>query len=296
VSISISRLIKRTPKPKPDPDDEGRMTLIEHLRELRGRLLKSVIALIVAMIVAWQFYSVLFNLLQEPLDTAVAAINQTRSDIKVGVNWGSISSPLMLQLKITFVAALVAASPIWLYQLWAFIVPGLHKNERKWSLAFLGTAGPLFIVGVLVGYLAMPKGIQVLLSFTPNLGTDSTVGTQNLLDVQSMLDFILRLLLVFGIAFEIPVFTILLNLVGVLSAQRLSKWRAPIIFFIFVFAAVATPSIDPFTMLMLAVPMSALFIVSEVIARFIDKRRRASLVAAGVDVEKIERAGETKDD
>lgn len=271
------------------------MTLIEHLRELRGRLLKSVIALIIMMIVAWQFYNVLFHLLQQPLDTAVEGINRVRDDLKVGVNWGNISSPLMLQLKITFVAALVAASPIWLYQLWAFIVPGLHKNERKWSLAFLGTAGPLFIVGVFVGYLAMPKGIQVLLSFTPNLGT-TTVNSQNLLDVSNMLDFILRLLLVFGLAFEIPVFVILLNLVGVLSAARLSKWRAPIIFFIFVFAAVATPSIDPFTMLMLAVPMSALFIISELIARLIDKRRKASLVAAGVDVEKIERAGESKDD
>lgn len=293
MSISISRLIKRTPKAK--PDDEGRMTLIEHLRELRGRLLKSVIALLVGMIVAWQFYEVLFNLLSEPLERAAAAINASRDDIEIGLNWASISSPLMLQLKITFVAALVAASPIWLYQLWAFIVPGLHKNERKWSLAFLGTAGPLFIIGVLVGYMAMPKGIQVLLSFTPNLGAQA-VGSQNLLDVQGMLDFILRLLLVFGIAFEIPVFTILLNLVGVLSAERLSKWRAPIIFFIFVFAAVATPSIDPFTMLMLAVPMSALFIASEFIARLIGKRRRASLVAAGVDVEKIERAGETKKD
>ncbi len=271
------------------------MTLVEHLRELRGRLLKSVIALIIMMIVAWQFYGVLFQLLQHPLNTAVEAINQTRDDLNVGVNWGNISSPLMLQLKITFVAALVAASPIWLYQLWAFILPGLHKNERKWSLAFLGTAGPLFIIGVFVGYLAMPKGIQVLLSFTPDLGTQA-VNSQNLLDVSNMLDFILRLLIVFGLAFEIPVFTILLNLVGVLSAARLSKWRAPIIFFIFVFAAVATPSIDPFTMLMLAVPMSALFIISEVIARFIDKRRKASLVAAGVDVEKIERAGETKDD
>jgi sec-independent protein translocase protein TatC len=251
----------------------GRMTLVEHLRELRGRLLKSVIALIVAMIVAWQFYGLLFNVLQEPLNTAVEAINRTRTDLDVGINWANISSPLMLQLKITFVAALVAASPIWLYQLWAFIVPGLHKNERKWSLAFLGTAGPLFIVGVLVGYLAMPKGIQVLLSFTPNLGNQTTVGTQNLLDVSSMLDFVLRLLIVFGLAFEIPVFTILLNLVGVLSAARLSKWRAPIIFFIFVFAAVATPSGDPFTMCLLAIPMCVLFFIAEVISRLNDRRR-----------------------
>jgi sec-independent protein translocase protein TatC len=288
VSISIGRLVGRKAKPK--PDDDGRMTLVEHLRELRGRLLKAVLALLVAMIVAWQFYDILFNLLIEPVKVAVDRLEDTRN-IKVGINFANIASPLMLQLKISLVAALVAASPIWLYQLWAFIVPGLHKNERKWTMVFVSTAAPLFIGGVLIGYFAMAKGIEVLFSFTP-------VGDniENLLGIEEVLSFILRLLLVFGLAFEIPIFTILLSLVGVLSSARLSKWRAPIIFFIFVFAAVATPSIDPITMLLLAVPMSALFLASEFIARFIDKRRKASLVAAGIDVEKIERAGETKDD
>lgn len=266
------------------------MTLVEHLRELRGRLLKAVLALLIGMIVAWQFYDQLFHILQQPVESAVQRLQETRN-IKYGINFGGIASPLMLQLKISLVAALVASCPIWLYQLWAFIVPGLHKNERKWTVVFIGTAAPLFIGGVVIGYFAMAKGIEVLFSFTP-MGDN----IQNLLGIEDVLSFILRLLLVFGLAFEIPIFVIMLNLVGVLSAARLSKWRAPIIFVIFVFAAVATPSIDPITMLLLAIPMSALFLASEQIARFIEKRRRASLVAAGIDIEKIERAGEKKDD
>ena len=163
-------------------------------------------------------------------------------------------------------AGLVIASPVWLWQLWAFVVPGLHAHERKWSMLFAAVAGPLFMSGVLLGYYVLPKGIGILLDFTPE-------DVSNLIEVDRYLTFILRMLLVFGVAFEIPLFVVLLNLAGVVSGKALGRYRPWIILGTFVFAAVATPSTDPISMLFLAAPMTGLFLVSEVIARLIDRRR-----------------------
>lgn len=279
MSISLGRW-RSDKKSAPEPNDEGQMTLVEHLRELRNRLLKAVAAMIIGMIVAWFFYDQLFNLISEPLADAVHKLAAQRN-IDAHLNFGTVGAALMMKLKISLVAALIGTCPIWLYQVWAFIVPGLHRNERKWSFSFIGTAAPLFVAGVVVGYFAMPKGLNVLVGFTPE---NLDLGVRNLIDVSHYLNFILRLLLVFGAAFEIPVFVILLNLVGVLSVARLKKWRAPIIFGIFVFAAIATPSTDPVTMMILAVPMTLLFLGSEVIARMFERRKRARLAAQGIDV------------
>ena len=290
-SSSLGRFLRRgTEAAAPDPDapvaeDEGRMTLIEHLRELRSRLVKISVTLVLGVIVALLFYNPvewgpirfqgLFAVLSDPARSAIAAVAKER-EIDANINFGSITSPLMLMLKVSLVAALVGTCPLWLYQIWAFIVPGLHRNERKWTLAFVGTAAPLFILGVVIGYLAMPLGISVLIEFTP-----SGLGLSNLVDAEDYLDFILRLLLVFGVAFEIPIFVLMLNVVGVLSSKRLAKWRAGILFGIFVFAAIATPSVDPLTMLLLAGPMSVLFVLSEILARVLERSRRRKLVAQG---------------
>ncbi len=145
-------------------------------------------------------------------------------------------------------------------------MPGLHRNERKWTITFVAVAGPLFAAGVVLGYLVLPKGLSVLIGFTPDQVT-------NLVDLNGYLSFVLRILLVFGIAFEIPLFVVLLNLAGVVRGRHLSKWRSWIIFGTFVFAAVATPSTDPITMLLLAIPMVVLFLLSEVIAHLVDRRR-----------------------
>jgi sec-independent protein translocase protein TatC len=291
VSLSLGRLRPwRAPKPEPDP--EGRMTLIEHLRELRSRLMKAVGAIVLGAIVAWFFYDELFSLLRDPLQAAIAHINAGRppgDKIDAKLIFSDVAGPLMMQLKISGIAGLVATSPVWLYQIWAFIVPGLHRNERKWSMVFVGTAAPLFVGGVVVGYFAMPKGLTVLIDFTPS-------GVSNYPAVDVYLSFILRLLLVFGAAFEIPIFVVLLNLVGVLTVARLKKVRAWVVFGIFVFAAVATPSTDPVTMLLLAAPMTVLYLLSELIARYIERRRRARLVAQGIDMDEIESAGRFDDD
>jgi len=177
-----------------------------------------------------------------------------------------VGGPLLLQLKLSAIAAVVITSPYWLYQLWAFIMPGLHVHEKRWTRIFTAVAGPLFILGVATGYFVLPRGLQVLIDFTP-------VGITNLVDFDVYLSFFIRLLLVFGIAFEIPLFIVTLSLARVLTARTLADYRAWIIVGTFVFAAVATPSTDPFTMLFLALPMLALILISEGIVRLIERRR-----------------------
>ena len=162
--------------------------------------------------------------------------------------------------------AVVASSPYWLYQIWAFILPGLHASERKWSRIFAAIAGPLFFTGVAVGYYTLPKAIEVLISFTPE-------NVTNLVEFGKFFSFITRMLLVFGISFEIPLFVVMLNLAGVVSGKALGRYRPWIIIGTFVFAAVATPSTDPFSMLFLAVPMLVLFAIAEVIAASLDRAR-----------------------
>ena len=258
-------------KPPPVPAD-GSMTLFEHLRELRYRLVVASVAVIVGMCVSAFFYGLLFDLLTQPYYAAIADLKASRPDAVTELVNQGITSPFTLALKITAVSALVLTGPIWLYQLWAFIVPGLLAKEKKWALIFIGTASPLFAAGVLVGYLVLPKGITVLLSFTQ-------AGITNLQDINLYLSFLLRIMLVFGIAFLIPLVVLMLNIVGVVKAKTLAKYRVYVIFFTFVFGAVATPSTDPFSMLALAIPMSLLFIAAEVIAHVLDRRKakRAAL-------------------
>ena len=186
----------------------------------------------------------------------------------------------MLYLKLSGFAALVVTAPYWLYQIWAFILPGLHAHERKWSRIFVMVAGPLFLAGVLLGYLTLPKGLEVLIGLNPE-------GVTNLVDFNEYLQFFTRTLLVFGIAFEIPVFVVMLNLAGVVSGKSLGAHRPWIIVGIFIFAAVATPSADPFTMTFMAVPMVILFLISEVIARAHDRRKARSSANAGLSPDEL---------
>jgi sec-independent protein translocase protein TatC len=259
----LARSSRRKGRSTPPPD--GQMTLTEHLRELRRRLFISLCAIAVGFVVGWIFYAQLFDLLIRPYTSVVRELARQQGIDSRAVITG-VATPFMLQAKVALVAGIAMACPVWLYELWAFIVPGLHRNERKWSLAFASVAAPLFLAGLVLGYVVLPKGLQVLIGFTPT-------NVTGLVDVNGYLSFVLRILLVFGVAFEIPLVVVLLNLAGVVRAHQLSKWRSWIIFGTFVFAAVATPSTDPITMLLLAIPMTALFLLSEVIARVVDRRR-----------------------
>jgi len=250
-------------KPRNPVGPDGRMALADHFRELRARLVRSALLLVVLFFIALFFYDQLFNLVMHPYNDAreqLGESTQTTAYIQ------GATGPLMLQMKLSGVAALVVASPYWLYQIWAFIVPGLHPKEKKYTRLFAAVAGPLFILGVAVGYYVLPKGLKVLIGFTP-------AHVQNLVEFDSYFSFFVRMLLVFGIAFEIPLFVVLLNLAGVVRGRTLGRYRPWIVIGTMVFAAVATPSTDPFSMLMLAVPMLILFMISEVIARTSDRIR-----------------------
>ena len=262
-------------KPPPVPPD-GTMTLFEHLRELRYRLIVSALAIIVGMVVAWFFRYDLMDILQRPYFQAIDALKAKNPDattLLVNIN---LTSPLTLALKVSALAGLLITAPFWLYQLWAFIVPGLLAKEKKWALIFIGAATPMFVGGVLVGYIVLPKAITVLLSFTQS-------GVSNLQDINAYLSFLLRLMLVFGIAFLIPLVVLMLNIVGVIKAKQLAKYRSLVIFGTFVFGAVATPSTDPFSMLALALPMTVLFLAAEVIAHILDRRKERAVALAGDD-------------
>jgi sec-independent protein translocase protein TatC len=262
--VSVLGVLDLFRGPRAAAGEGGRMALADHFRELRARLMRVCLVLVLAIVAAFFFYDQLFDLILHPYNRAREMLGTKAVSTPVITGVGG---PLMLQLKMCAAAALVGTSPYWLYQIWAFIVPGLHANERRWTRLFAMVAGPLFLAGVAVGYWILPKGLQVLIGFTPH-------SVENLVDFSDYFGFVVRMLLVFGIAFEIPLFVILLNLAGVVSGKALGRHRPWIIVGTFVFAAVATPSTDPFSMLMLAVPMTLLFGVSEVVARLVDRRRK----------------------
>jgi sec-independent protein translocase protein TatC len=262
-------------RPNGPVGEGGKMSLADHFRELRARLMKSMLALVVATIVSFFFYNQLIELVTEPYNRARDMLgDETSTKIYVsGVGGG-----LMIQLKLCALCGVITSSPIWLYQIWAFVLPGLHRNERRWTMLFVAIAGPLFAAGVALGYYVLPKGLQVLISFTP-------AGMENLNDFNDFFSFITRMLLVFGVALEIPFFVVLLNLAGVISGRTLGRYRPWIILGTFVFAAVATPSTDPISMLFLAIPMMLLFLLSEIIARLVDRRRGRGIAPQWADDE-----------
>jgi sec-independent protein translocase protein TatC len=263
-------------KPPPVPPD-GTMTLFEHLRELRYRLVVSILAILVGMIVAWFFRYDLLEILQQPYFQAIEALkvkNPETQTLLVNIN---LTSPLALSLKVSALAGLIVTAPFWLYQLWAFVVPGLLAKEKKWALIFIAAATPMFVAGVLVAYFVLPKAITVLLSFTQ-------AGVSNLQDINAYLSFLLRLMLVFGLGFLIPLIVLMLNIVGVIKAKQMAKYRSLVIFGTFVFGAVATPSTDPFSMLAVAAPMALLFLAAEVIAHVLDRRKERQAALLGDDL------------
>jgi sec-independent protein translocase protein TatC len=251
-------------KPRNPVGPDGRMALADHFRELRARLVRSALVLVVLFFGAIFFYHQLLHLVQQPYTEAQATL-KAHGYTTVAVVQGA-GGGILLQFKLCGVVSLIAASPYWLYQIWAFIVPGLHPKEKKYTRMFVGVAGPLFLGGVALGYYVLPKGLTVLISFVPK-------DVTSLVDFQEYFSFMMRMLLIFGIAMEIPLFVVLLNFAGIISGKALAKNRPWIIIGTMVFAAVATPSTDPFSMLMLAIPMLILFAISEVIARVSDRVR-----------------------
>ena len=240
------------------------MPLLEHLRELRSRLAKAVLAVVVGSVLAFVFVEQLLGFLTAPFDEVAAA--QTDSGA-ITLTFTDVTSPFTFQVRIALYAGLVLTCPIWLYQLWAFLVPGLERRERRYTYLFIGCAVPLFLGGIALGYTLLPTALGLLFGVTP-------AGFANLPTADRYLSFVLRLLLVFGVAFLLPVFMVLLNAIGVLPARRIrSSWRGAL-FGIFVFAAVASPTGDPLSLLFLAAPMCLLYVIALGITFWLDRRRR----------------------
>lgn len=251
------------------------MSLGDHLRELRYRVVFSLIWIVLGMIVIAVFYNQVYGFLTQPWLYAKEILSETNPELSTQMVLSGVTTPLSLALKICGVGGLVLASPIWLYQVWAYIVPALLAKEKRWALTFLAAALPLFLAGVTVGYLVLPQGISVLMSFTPE-----SVPITNLIEIDKFLELMLQLMLVFGLGFLMPVVVVGANLVGVVKGTQLAKARTYVIFGTFVFGAAATPSTDPFSMLALAIPMSLLFVAAEFICRANDKRKARREAAA----------------
>jgi len=242
------------------------MPLVEHLRELRRRLIIGVFSILIGTIIGWMAYPQAFDFLKQPYIDGIAPLLTRKGFDASLVLSGGVGSAFSFRLKLALVIGLVISSPVWIAQIWGFVLPALHRNERRWALLLTATSAPLFAGGVVVGYLVLPKGIQVLVSFVPE-------SVQLLLTLGDYLNFVVRTVLVFGLAAQIPLVVVMLNRLGIVSAHQLARARPWTIIGIFVFAAIATPSTDPLTMLFLAVPMTMLYLVSELIARITDRRK-----------------------
>ena len=241
------------------------MPLLSHLNELRSRAFKSAIGITLASCIGWVFYEKIIARLANPICDLEAATSA--GDKSCGILYiNGVLGPLDLKFKISVLLGIIIASPVWLYQIWAFISPGLHKKERRNSIFFVMGAVPFFAVGIFAGYLVLPIAIEVLLSFTPSSLT-------NLVKFDDYLTFVTQLILVFGIAFELPVFLIALNLAGILSGRSILRpWRYAI-FGITLFSAIATPTGDPITLFFLAGPLILLYLEAGGISLLIDKSR-----------------------
>jgi sec-independent protein translocase protein TatC len=267
---------KNKPKTVKVPKDpEGRMPLTEHIRELRTRLFRASVGIALGAVAGWLVHDKVIHLLSK-------TVCEVHNDHVIGLHPYNVAyscpnglltnagatSGLAISLKVALLVGLLLASPVWLYQLWAFIAPGLHKNEKKYTLGFVGFGVPLFAAGTWLAYTIFPTLMKVLLNFVP-----SESVTQ--LPMEQFIGFFMRMVLVFGLSFEIPLLVIALNFTGVLSAARLKKsWRY-VTLAIFVFAAAAVPTGEPLGMTALAAPMCLLYYSAIGIAVLNDRRRAA---------------------
>ncbi|MBC7268467.1 MAG: twin-arginine translocase subunit TatC [Streptomyces sp.] len=258
-----------------EKDPEGRMPLAEHLRELRNRLAKALLAIVLVTIVAAFFYNDIINFFTEPILESVGCsqsfeeLARAKDDAEpcAQITINGLLTPFTLALKVSLMAGVVLASPVWLYQLWAFVAPGLHRHEKKYAYAFVATGFPLFLGGAYFAYRVLPTTAKVLIEFTP-------FGVDNLLPLDDLLDLVTRMVVVFGLSFELPLLLVMLNFSGAISGKRMLGWWRAMIMGITLFAAIATPSTDPLTMMALAGPIWVLYFAAVAISLLNDRRRR----------------------
>jgi sec-independent protein translocase protein TatC len=249
-------------------DPAATMTLVAHLTELRNRTAKALLALLVATAVAfWWYEHGLGDFIRAPYCDLPAHLRFTGGgEQECGLLITDVLGGVFIRLKVSFLCGAVLSAPFWLYQLWAFITPGLKRNEKRYAYGFVAASSVLFALGATLAYLSLSAGLQLLLGLAGS-------GTVIALTAQDYIGFALSLLVAFGVSFEVPLVAVALNLVGVLSYATLRGARRWIFFLTIVFAAVITPTQDPFTMLLMAGPMIVLFELAIQVARLVDRRR-----------------------
>ncbi|MFP3579232.1 twin-arginine translocase subunit TatC [Arthrobacter sp. SIMBA_036] len=252
---------------------EARMGLLDHLKELRNRLFKAAIGVVLGTVVGFIVYQPLLTALIKP----ITDLNHKEGRAAT-LNFDGVASSFDLMVQVSVFLGLILSSPVWIYQLWAFIVPGLHKKERRMALSFVATAVPLFVGGVLLAWLVLPNAVRVLTDFTP-------AGGSNFISADVYLSFVLRLLLAFGIAFLVPVVLVGLNLAGIIKGKQLVKsWRITI-FLVCLFAAMAAPGADAMSMFYLASPMLVLFFAAVGVCLWNDRRRERRMIRREAETE-----------
>lgn len=254
---------------------DGRMTLSEHLVELRKRLFRAAAGFVLGIVIAWFLTDPVMNAMREP----VTAITKNQSGRQAMLNYDTITGAFDLKFQLAMIIGAFISSPIWLYQLWSFFVPALTKKELKYGFGFFFTALPLFLLGGFAGWLLVPHMVSLLTSFAPS--EDSAI-----INAKTYFVFIMKFVLLVGVAFVLPVFLVLLNFVGVLSAQSIIRsWRWAIIA-ITLFTAITTPAADVISMFLLAIPMAALYFCAYGVAWLHDRRaaKRADAFDASIAV------------
>jgi sec-independent protein translocase protein TatC len=268
----VALSLRRRGPSKFEQASDGSMTLIEHVRELRNRLFWASLGIIAGLIVGFIVSGWVFDVLKQPY----CSLDSSCNFVVLGV-----VDPLILKLKIALWVGLILGAPVWMFQLWAFIAPGLHRHERKWAYVFVGIATPLFVGGAVLAYFVVKHS----LAFIQEAGI---LGVTTQLEVTAYVGFVTNMILIFGVAFEFPLVLLMLNFTGVVSAKKLMGWWRIVVFLSFGFAAIATPDPGPFGMTLLAACMVLLYLIATGVAAINDKRKgRGKEIYAGLDDDEV---------
>ena len=256
------RLIPRTRRQR---NPTGSMSVIEHLTELRTRIVISLIAVACGAIVGWQLYPQVLNLLIHSYTEACNALPKANRALDCDqLITTSVLEPFFVRLKVSLFTGLAIALPVVLYQLWRFITPGLTKRERRLTIPFIVSSLLLFTLGGLFAYWTLPRGLNFLLGFA---GSHIVV----LPSAPKYFSFVMLMMLAFGLSFEFPLVMIFLAWLRIVPSTRLRKWRRMAILVITIFAAVITPSQDPYTMLAMTIPMVVFYEMAILVARLMKR-------------------------
>lgn len=245
------------------PRRDKRMSLAKHLLELRKRLMIAALALVLGMVAAFFLTDPIIYLITEPIRVIAEARGE---EGRVELMYATITGPFDMRLRISFAIGILISAPIWMWQIWAFIMPGLTRKEIRYTIGFLAAAVPLFFAGCYVGLLIMPNIVELMATFVPE-------GGAQFYDALFYYDFVFKLLVVVGVSFVLPVFLVALNLAGVISGRGILKgWRIAILIAV-IFAALATPAADVVSMLMLSGILVVLFFAAAGLSMIFDRRR-----------------------